>query len=486
MAVVDTVTISADGEWIPAPSGSDTTTILATCNAKSVFLRAPATPTNGRQLKLVIWSPNDSVLTLDERQLAVRDEIKAILPVVVSQEPVVFNLTYASFAPGAFAQWMVESFAIPRDVNGHVTSQDKRSALYVISNSGWVNADTLAADDASLLSGINNNLGGENIRASGNATIEVELDRLQERCSLITGYAPPVEWDNGPDGVIKVYATLKNNSVLTTVGTSYTITVSVAGGAGQTTASIANAASAATIQAALEALSNVGAGNVKVDTRSTRKFLLFSPTLGRVTFTATGATAGESLGEVQIWQSDSNNEDPTLDKTQYDHFWNVPATQLAWFAATRFSIILRANFSGADSSGAYIIMSAGYGPPMPYGMISTSETTTPVGSDAPHQFRFRFTGSSPATWSVPDQDQIPDFKRRGNGELEYVNAGTSTLTLTRTGINRFYQGGAYATSIVLNPGDSIRLIPDGFNWNAADGMSFNSTECGRMKVSPRC
>jgi hypothetical protein len=478
MAVVDEVTISADGEWIPAPSGTDTTTIKVVISRKHVYISPPAAVTDGRPLKLILTSQSgDSHLSINRRGFAIRDDILGKFPAVCSVEPIVLDMTYCTTV-GPSGQWMITGFAQCRDVSVHGPTPDLRNFTSVLSNTGWVSA-TGSSSAAAILADIIGGTPADGVHVTGNYSLELALDNLQERAASIEGYVQALEWDNGPDGVIKLYARLKNNSTLTTAGTSYTITVSINGGAGQTTASLASNAAAATIQAAIEALSNVGAGKVKVSTRgATNKEIVFAQELGTGSMTATGATIGEDLGEIQIWQS-STADDVTLDITQYNHWWLVPVTRLEWPPTTRFSVVLRADFSGADTTGAYMIINAGYGPPEPFAYFSSSSTTTP---SAGYQYRLRFTGSSTATWSVPDQDQFPDFPGRGNGEREYVNAGTSTLTLTRTGINRFYQGGAYSTSIVLGPGETARLIPDGFNWNVTNGVSFIASEASVQKI----
>lgn len=109
---------------------------------------------------------------------------------------------------------------------------------------------------------------------------------------------------------------------------------------------------------------------------------------------------------------------------------------------------------------------------------SYSGTNTTIPPNASVQFIF--TGSSPATFTLPDRAS------NANEAVFIKNEGSATLTVSRQGSDQLYSSAA-VTSVTLEAGTAKLFMSDGFYWNAYDfgGGGFTSpmTTTGDMIYS---
>ena len=86
--------------------------------------------------------------------------------------------------------------------------------------------------------------------------------------------------------------------------------------------------------------------------------------------------------------------------------------------------------------------------------VSTSTTTLTL---QPTVGVYTFTGSSPATWTLPAVSQNQDR------QIIIKNRGSATITVQRAGSDQLYTTSA-VTSTTVTAGDWIKLINDGTYW----------------------
>lgn len=79
-----------------------------------------------------------------------------------------------------------------------------------------------------------------------------------------------------------------------------------------------------------------------------------------------------------------------------------------------------------------------------------------------------YAGTSAASWTMAVRDPRPtsgQTRRTDSGIYEIVVLGTAApVTLTRASADQFAEGGALVTSIMIMPGESVKLINDGGYW----------------------